>query len=353
MTDAVFRILLASRPSEREQWLGHWNSWKEREVQAHPSYVSLFADEGSAAMAAALHSESGSVLFPFILRLIPPICSDAGGNLTDIVSPYGYGGAYAWDVLDRHALAAEFWKAFTHWATNNQVVSEFLRLSLFDESLLPYPGQVAVKQDNVVVDLTLPPDDLWMSFDHKVRKNVNKARRSGVEIQVDTTDSRFDDFLQIYTATMDRRGAAESYYFQRDFFEAIHRELFGHFAYFYAIQNGKVVSTELALLSAQSAYSFLGGTIDEAFASRPNDLLKVEIMRWASENGRRWFVLGGGYGPGDGIFRYKRAFAPHGVRPFTVGTRIIDRKAYRRLTDARISSNDIQTDTGYFPAYRA
>ena len=32
-------------------------------------------------------------------------------------------------------------------------------------------------------------------------------------------------------------------------------------------------------------------------------------------------VLGGGYGADDGIFRYKRSFAPHGLVPFFVGRR--------------------------------
>lgn len=352
MIDTEFRVLDSSQPNERQDWLDHWNSWAAREVQAHPAYVSLFAEEHSRALAAVVHSDAGSVLFPFVLRRVP---STAAGqtDLTDIITPYGYGGAYAWDVVDRNALAHDFWRAFAGWSVDNRVVTEFVRLSLFDDALLPYPTEPTVKQDNIVVDLGRTPEDLWMSFEHKVRKNVNKARRSGIEVRVDTTGALFDDFASIYTATMDRRGAASSYYFGPDFFATIHGELPGQFVYFHALQDNIVVSTELVLLSAKSVYSFLGGTLGEAFASRPNDALKVEIMRWAAESGRRWFVLGGGYAPDDGIFRYKRAFAPDGVRPFKVGTRIINDEEYRRLSHAHAASSAASDRDGFFPAYRA
>lgn len=342
-------VLDAAQPADRQRWLDHWQTWPGREVQAHPAYVELFAGPGERALAAVARSSTGSVLFPFVLRPVP---GDSGA-LVDITTPYGYGGPFSWDVTDRDALAESFWTAFAQWSDDAHVVSEFVRLSLFDGDLLPYPGEVTIKQDNVVVDLARDPDDLWMSFEHKVRKNVNKARRSGIEIVVDTDGSRFEDFDRIYSTTMDRRGAGAGYYFGREFFETIHRELAGQFAYFHAVLDGTVISSELVLLSELSAYSFLGGTLEESFASRPNDLLKFEVMRWAAANGRRWFVLGGGYAPGDGIFRYKRAFAPDGARPFAVGTRIVDLDAYRRATEARDATSPPQTDAGYFPAYRA
>jgi len=349
MNASSLRVLDASRPTERQAWLDHWGDWPYHEVQAHPAYVALFTGADGVPSAAVLRSDTGSVLFPFVLRRMPA----ATGGLTDIVTPYGYGGAFAWNVTDRAALAQEFWDEFAKWSEGHAVVSEFVRLSLFEDALLPYPGAVTVKQDNVVVDLALAPDELWMSFEHKVRKNVNKARRSGITIETDLTGARFEDFERIYASTMDRRGADGGYYFRRDFFDAIHRELPGQFAYFHALDGDTVISTELVLLSKQSSYSFLGGTFEEAFASRPNDLLKVEIMRWSAESGRRWFVLGGGYAPGDGIFRYKRAFAPEGVRPFAVGTRIVDATAYRLLSEDRITAGGEPTKDGFFPAYRA
>lgn len=352
MNSTPLRVLDATSSLDRESWLGMWETWPSREVHAHPAYVELFAQGVGRPYAAVWESDGGSVLFPFILREVEQGHVDVDDAWTDIVTPYGYGGAYAWRVIDRESLAADFWHSFSAWTAERRVVSEFVRFSLFDEMLLPYPGSVEVKQDNVVCDLDLEPEALWMSFDQKVRKNVKKAQRSGVVVEVDTDATRFDDFAQIYEATMDRRGADGGYYFQREFFESIHRELPGQFAYFHAVHDGTVVSTELVLLSEKSAYSFLGGTRDDAFDVRPNDLLKFEIMRWAASHGRRWFVLGGGFEPGDGIFRYKRAFAPTGIRPFAVGTRITNPASYSRLVANRQSERNEPVRQGFFPAYR-
>jgi hypothetical protein len=316
--------------------------------------VSLFSEGVGRPYCAVWESAAGSVLFPFILSDVQMSGVDqVDEDRTDIVTPYGYGGAYAWNVTDDQSLSADFWQAFTRWCAEQGVVSEFIRLSVFGDSLLSYPGSVDVRQDNVVCDLALEPDALWMSFDQKVRKNVKRAQRSGVVIEVDTTGSRFDEFIGIYEATMDRRGADGGYYFNTEFFEAIHRDMPGQFAYFHAVLDGTVISTELVLLSQESAYSFLGGTLDHAFDVRPNDLLKYEVMRWSARSGRRWFVLGGGYEAGDGIFRYKRAFAPNGIRPFAVGTRIIDPDSYRRLVARRRAEQAEPPRQGFFPEYRA
>ena len=68
----------------------------------------------------------------------------------------------------------------------------------------------------------------------------------------------------------------------------------------------------------------------------------------AADLGLSAYVLGGGYEPGDGIFRYKRAFDPTGVVPF-VGVQVIgDQARYDRTCEAAGAP-----ETPYFPRYRA
>jgi Acetyltransferase (GNAT) domain len=109
-----------------------------------------------------------------------------------------------------------------------------------------------------------------------------------------------------------------------------------------------VVSSELVLLSATGAYSFLGGTHSAAFDLRANDLLKWELILRLKRLGKRRFVLGGGYRADDGIFRYKRSFAPRGLAPFFVGRRILRPELYRELTERAGGASD----DAFFPAYR-
>jgi hypothetical protein len=321
--------------ADDERWLVAWEGWPEREVHAHPEYVRLYEEEGAHARCAL----ADGVLYPFLLRELP-----FGAEGADIVTPYGYGGAFRTGDADPEA----FWAAFDAWAAEQGVVSELVRFSLFRDRLLPYPGEREQRLVNVVRDLGPDEDELWMDYEHKVRKNVKKARRSGLRVEIDGTGARLEDYVRLYEHTLDRREAHERYRFPQAFFEQIRDRLPGQFVYAHVLVGERIVSSELALLSATSAYSFLGGTDEVSFALRPNDLLKVELIRWARAAGLRRFVFGGGFQPDDGIFRYKRSFAPRGLVPFEIGTRILRQDAYAELTERAGGPRE----PGFFPAYR-
>ena len=350
-----FSVLDARVPAQRAEWIAIFDAWPHREVYAHPGYVERFAGPGDAPLAAVAEDDGGRVLYPFVSRAIAaPHLAGVGGPARDLTSPYGYGGAFAIGRPD----AARFWAAHTAWARENGVVAEFVRFALFADQLLEYPGDKHEKLVNVVCDLTRDEARIWSDFDHKVRKNVNRARREGVTIELDPSGEHLDEFLRIYTSTMDRRDARRGFYFPRELFASIVRELPGQYTFLHARHQGRIISTELALVSADNVYSFLGGTDASAFELRPNDLLKLELITWAKRAGRRRFVLGGGYTLDDGIFKYKRAFAPDGLVPYFVGTRVLDPDRYAALVDAheahaRTIDASWTRDAGFFPGYRA
>lgn len=361
MSKVAFHILNYAVPDEKRIWADVWNAWPMREVHAHPGYVGLYADGKKChALCAFFESPGGRVLYPFVLRDISlePYWTVNIGPAWDIVTPYGYGGPFVWGNGDFTRIADEFWPHFDAWAAQQCVVSEFVRFALFKENLLPYPSDPKEILQNVVRDLDADQNSIWMDFKHKVRKNVKRAQSNDIIIELDTTGKRFDDFFQIYNSTMDRRKADKAYYFNRSYFDAIHHDLVGNFIYFHAIHEGKVISTELILLSDQNVYSFLGGTDITSFSLRPNDLLKYEIIIWAKKHGKKRFILGGGYQPGDGIYEYKFSFAPNGSIPFFVGHRILLKDLYDKLITNRsllAESQGIEwfPRPDYFPQYRA
>jgi hypothetical protein len=355
----TFQLWDAADAADRRAWLEAWTSWPDREVFAHPDYVRLYTGSGERALCAAQAVSGSFVLYPFLLRSLDrePYCVGSLRGYTDTTTPYGYGGPFGWGEPWTSEAIGAFWSEFQAWATSARVVSEVMRLSLFPETLAAHGAESRVIAENVVCELN-PEEVLWKRFEHKVRKNVNKARASGVVVNLDGTGASLDDFLRIYSGTMSRRNAGEGYYFPREYFESIHESLGGHFMYFHAKLDETIVSTELVLVSAERVYSFLGGTDEAWFHVRPNDLLKLEIMNWARSEGKKQFVLGGGYGNGDGIYKYKLAFAPTGSTPFSLGSRIRDQLAYVRLTEARqahLASHGEawQPNPSYFPAYRA
>lgn len=360
MIDSNFQVWNAANLKDTEQWIAFWKLCPHREVYAHPNYAKLYADGKNHAFCAFWQSPNIYVLYPFLLRdlTVEPFWSPEIGSACDITTPYGYGGAYVWGSGNIQSVVNDFWTHFDVWAAQQNLVCEFVRFTLFSDTILQYPGKQEQKLQNVVCSLKPSENLLWMDFKHKVRKNVNKARRSGVQVELDPTGERIDDFFHLYEHTMQRRDASAGYYFPRTYFEQIHQTLHGQFTYFHALHEGRIISTELILVSANNVYSFLGGTDSDSFDLRPNDLLKYEIILWAKKQGKHQFILGGGYEVGDGIYQYKLGFAPNGVMPFFVGYRVFRPDLYDKLVENKIAlikseGREWVPQPAYFPTYRA
>jgi CelD/BcsL family acetyltransferase involved in cellulose biosynthesis len=272
--------------------------------------------------------------------------------LHDATSPYGYGGPFLSGAIDVEVVLTEA----EEWLVQSGLCSAFIRLSLdLDVPAGPLTPSTEIVEltDNVVVDLRRTPEELWANYEHKVRKNVKKASRSGCTVRRDDQLHDVDAFVDVYQATMRRRGAAAWYHFDRNFFATLADGLAGSYSVFSVLDaTGRVISVELVLESDRFLYSFLGGTLEDSFSMSPNDLLKHEAILHGQRTGRHGYVLGGGYERGDGIFRYKRAFDPDGVRGFRTARMIGDKSRYERLSSAR-HSLPTQSRGVFFPAYRA
>jgi len=349
-----FRVLDAANREESEAWLELWREWPDHEPFGHPSYAALFARQNDHVVCPAWRSDKGRVIFPLIQRPLGVEPWARLDNRSDLTSPYGYGGAFTWGEVDEKS----YWNSFEAWAQKAGVVACFLRLSLWPEQILEPPRGIDTVSLNVAVNLTPGPEVIWRGYKHKVRKNVNRALRDGLETEIDCNGERLSEFLEVYYDTMQRREADKRYFFQESFFHNLCVSMPGCFAFFHTLAKGRVVSSELVLVSKCHVYSFLGGTLQEWFESRPNDLLKHRIIEWAYSQGKTAFVLGGGYKENDGVFNYKKAFAPQGTVPFRVCKLILDEVCYYELIEGRRNYEKLKSVNwtpvnSYFPAYRS
>lgn len=356
-TSLALRILDAGRPAERDAWLDLWRTWPARDVNAHPAYVALFARSVDRVLCAAARTPRGAILYPFLLR---PLAAEPWAGLDaaewDLSGPLGYTGPFAWgaDASDAEA----FWDAFDRWAADMRVVTSFDRLSLFPDRLLPlFPGEILARGANVVRRLDLPEEELRASYENKVRRNVRRAAEAGLRVEIDPEGRRLEEFQAVYASTMERRQASAAYRFPPSFFERLFRDLSGCTLLVHAVKDGRVLSSDLCLLSGDTVYAFLGGTEPEGLQCGANDLVKHVTFRWCRERGHVAYVLGGSHRPGDGLLRYKQSFAPGGDVPFLIAVRTFDPDRVERLSARRrtfrVEGAPPAHDPGYFPPYRA
>lgn len=263
----------------------------------------------------------------------------------DFSTPYGYGG---W-IFDNESGHDECFSLYLDWCNKNNILCEFVRFTLFDRTE-DYYGITVPRVLNVVRNLEDSFENIEKDFERRVRKDLKKT--GDLKIIVDEDGKYLDDFLGIYYSTMDRRNAEDEYYFSKEFYEKINT-MKGNFVYFHVLLDEKIISTELVIMDKRNMYSYLGGTYNDYFSYHPNHFIKYHIIKWGVEHGYKNFVLGGGYGTNDGIFNFKKGFAPEGIVQFYTGQKILNEELYNELTDMRIKEG-LQTEGNmYFPLYRA
>jgi Acetyltransferase (GNAT) domain len=267
-------------------------------------------------------------------------------TLFDLSTPYGYGG-FLINGENHHVVN----QAYDNYCREMGYVSEFVRFHLINNYQSNYNGSIETHTHNIIRTLDMPFDDMLMDFEHKVRKSLKKAAKAELKIVINTTGARLDEFLNIYYGTMNRSNAKETFYFSEEFFESLNK-MENNYIYFHVLYKKEIISTELVLYGNENCYSFLGGTKKEFFHLCSNNFLKYEIIKWAKNKGLKRFILGGGYGADDGIFKYKKSFAPSGITEFYIGKKIFNQEKYNELVQIRSADKNFNANTLFFPSYR-
>lgn len=352
---ARLRIFDAHDRESWEEWLSAWRRCADGDLFSHPAYLVDRAEPGQAPLAAEFDDGHGScVLFAFLLRRID---ADALGRPVaqecfDITTALYYGGPLCSlaDGTEEATLLETFWDRFRRWARSQRIVSEFHRENPMSGGLSSYPGQRIEQAGHVVKELDGRTEaDLLGDTSKSFRRSVRKAEAADINVIVDETGERLDDFLDLYYATMDRNHASARFYYPRGFFDMLNTSFAGRVAYLYALDNGRPISAELVVYCAEIGYSVLGATEESSLRSGVNSLLSHQAFLYAQTRGIKHYVLGGGVtnAADDSLLRYKLSMAKSGLRRYFTGQQVIDEERYIRLSSGH------SCNSTFFPTYRS
>jgi len=312
------------------QWRQSYDGLDEthKDIFYHPGFAAVCQesiDSRHQVRCAMVHNDKGILLYPFVQRQL------AAGSLYDITGLYGRGGVAT--NIQQKSLLEEFHLEFAAWCKDHHIVCGFDRFHPVTKNHLAASTGTKIFETGqfVVLELTDPIEEIERHFEHEHRKSIKKAERAEVEIFYEQNLAHLDEFLSIYHSTLDRREAESFYYFPKNFYQGLLENIPGRFAFFYARYEGHLISCELVLFEGAYGHSYLGGTLFDYRHVCPNVLLKRDIIRYLKAQHCRYFLLGGGNRPNDGIFRYKLGFSPKGERPSYIGGTIYDPQAYENL----------------------
>jgi hypothetical protein len=299
-----------------------------------------------------VESDGAAICYPLLLRPMSDLAFPAtetakwDSSTPDFTGPLLRGFDHRMNVAFPNLCHAFF--------QINGIVSEFAHLHPWSDARdLLDSKSIVHNRDIVWVDLTLDPEVLWSDhFHHSCRKNIATAERAGVKIISASTDEYITEFCRIYDHTMRRNRALEGYHFSPDFFFAFRNELPAHARFLFAEYRDQIIAATLYLHDDTDVYSFLGGADADFQSVRPTNAVVWETIRWAHRAGKKRLILGGGYKPEDGIFRFKATFSRL-RRAFHVYKSVHLGKDYDVLERRFRDYHGLADETlNYFPSYR-
>ena len=332
-----------------------WTSFLEtssHDFHHLPAFVRLSAQttEPGTGVAALAVDGDRRMLLPLVLRNIP----DSQG-WRDATSPYGYPGPlFSGSCAHEPDFVQRATSALIEELRNERVLSLFVRMHpvLDSDFSAVRAGALVTHGETVVIDLSLSEAEQWRQVESGHRNQINRAIRAGHEGFIDADWEHFDDFVRIYTQTMQRLNASDYYFFDADYFRRF-RQALGNGAVLAGVRiEGRVGAIGIFTEFSGVVQFHLSGTDSDLLRHRPSKFMLHHVRQWAAARGNRWFHLGGGFGgQSDSLFAFKKGFSDE-LRTFHTWRTVTDDRVYRDLVLGHEAADDPADLTGYFPAYR-
>ena len=299
---------------------------------------------GNSAILISFSYNEFKILLPLIIRKIP------NSRYFDSTSVYGYAGPLKShdnipvDIIERFKLE------LTKYFIDNNIISVFSRLhSLFEqEELLIGLGDVVSLSATISIDLSLPLDEQRKQYRKGVKSDLSRLRKRDLVVFEDNNKDYIDEFIEIYNENMQRVDADESYFFSRSYYENLFNKEDIDTRLFFVKDGEKFIAASIFIFTDNIIQYHLSGTKSNSLQNSPVRLLIDYIRILGTEQGFKFFHLGGGVGSKeDALFNFKAGFSKQ-RHSFKVWKFIVDKIKYNET----LKFKGILVDDGFFPLYR-
>lgn len=331
-----------------DDWSIFLNRFNYTDIYYSKNYVSLFAKiQKGRPEAVYFENEKGKIFYPFIKRNI-----ELNKEYFDIITPYGYGGP----LLEGDPTVMKlFYEQFKEYALKNKIVSETVGFHPLLNNKKYFEGLMSMDliRETTAVDLTLPLEEIRNNYPPQNKRNINKARKEGIEIIQTTKNDDLNDFIKIYYETMNRNQASSFYYFPSSYFYQQMQETDqSNTILLLAKYKNETIAGVMLIYGKTFAHYHLGASKKKYIHLRPNNLLFDTMIECSKSLGLRSLHLGGGYADGDGLFTFKTAFTNQNNFQYYLGKNIINDEVYKVLIRKSNEKDLNSSNKKFFPAYR-
>lgn len=209
-------------------------------------------------------------------------------------------------------------------------------VALYEEQLAP---DLLDGRTGQLTTLPSPGDDpeekLFALYDETARRNVRKARKSGVALSIEEGDGAFDFLHVTHDENIRAVGGLPK---SRAFFTAVAEIIPDSMRRLYiARHEGRRIAALLVLRFGCAAEYYTPVIVESARPLQPLALLVHEAMIEAARDGYRYWNWGGTWRSQTGVYRFKRKWGAIDM-PYHYFTRVGDRSILRRSREELLSA---------------
>ncbi len=212
----------------------------------------------------------------------------------------------------------KFERAFEDFVAvlNDFISSEFgscivrIRSPPFVHDLRPFKwgGYLVTPHYTLSIDLGRELNEIWSSFDKKVRNNIRKTEREGCLVELGEW-KELDRLRVMIAERFTAQGMKPTKGYYREYLLELFREFHENMKVFAAKLDGEVVGGFVGLTFRDRFLLWIGIPRVSLKGMYPNDLAIWEGIKWAKENGYRYFEIMDA-GDDSRLSRYKSQFNP-------------------------------------------
>ena len=305
------------------------------------------------------------VAYPFFRRdvsVLPFYNLTGNGNQIwyDITSPWYYGGhlVHGGSDTNTNLLYREFFKNFKIFCKNKNIICEVARLHPFigDYNRLKSFANIKKVGEVVYIDLNQSNEEIWRNMAKSNRNKIKKSLSNGVEVIAVDSKEALRPFFKIYIELMNTKQAKGFYKFPIDFFQELFELFKDNAELLVAKFENKIIAGLILMGERPFLHTYLSASDPDYLYLAPNNILKYYGALRAKENGFSYYVLGGGYRPNDGLYKFKKSFSNTTI-DYYIYYKIFNYKIYNDLCSKRSQYDKLQNmnnsaDCFFFPEYR-
>lgn len=247
-----------------------------------------------------------------------------GTSFYDMQSPYGYNGFFI--NTNDETFIKEALLSLRHKALEEKIIAFFIRFHPFDENVNFYAKNLDFFSNNkkiVVVDTRESIEKIRTNYNPRIKSCINKARKK-LKIEFCEVDEALD-FRFLYEKTMLRNNAKNFYFFDENYFKKLFK--FKEYKVLKASFENEILSYASFFLHKDFSYYHLSANTLKCDA---NSALLDFFFEYASKQGSKFCILGGGVQDDDSLFNFKQKFSTLYTN-FNIGGIIFDNENFKTI----------------------